>query len=165
MKTTLKYALFISSASIIWKLSLFIAKAQDTLLGKYYLFAYFLFILLGILFGIKSHQKNNPEGTSLGSKIKSGMKITSLNALFYSAFIFVYYKWIDLSFFNSKIEKDLLLMKSRNNTATEIEQYLNTTKILYSPSSLFQATLFGFILIGALYSIFCALAMHKKWIK
>ena len=165
MKLVLKYALFISSFSIIWKLSLFIANAQNTVLGKYYLFAYFLFILVGILFGLKEYIKKHPEGTSIGEKIKVGMKISGLNALLYSAFIFLYYRWIDISFFASKINKDLLLMKSRNNSPSEIEQYLNTVKILYSPSSLFQATLFGFLLIGIIYSILCSLALHKRWIK
>ena len=107
----------------------------------------------------------NTDGTSLGQKIKTGMKISALNALLFSSFIYIYYKWIDLMFFTAKINKDLLLMKSRNNSPAEIEQYLKTTSILYSPSSLFQATLFGFIVIGAIYSILCSLALHKKWIR
>ena len=146
-------------------MSLFIANAQNTVLGKYYLFAYFLFILVGILFGLKEYIKNDTVGTSIGEKIKVGIKISGLNALLYSAFIFIYYKWIDIRFFASKINKDMLLMKSRNNSPSEIEQYLNTAKNFFSPSSLFQATLFGFLLIGIIYSILCSMALHKRWIK
>ena len=78
-----------------------------------------------------------------------------------SVFIYIYYSWIDPGFFTHKINEALILMKSNGNTPEEIKEYILTAKIIFSPGKLSSFTLFGYLILGIIYSAICGLLLHK----
>ena len=134
---------------------------QHEAFGRNGVFIPLLFILIGIFLGMRETRFRSSNSISLKTSINNGVKISAINAVIMSAFIYIYYTWIDPGFFTHKINEALVLMKSNGNTPEEIKEYILTAKIIFSPGKLSSFTLFGYLMLGIIYSAVCGLLLQK----
>lgn len=121
---------------------------------------YFLFLLLAIFFGIRSFFLEHPS-SKFSQLFKVGARVSAVFTLIVSAFSFVFYKFIDTTFFTGQIETRLDEAKSLNYTAEQIEKLTGNLEIVFSVATHLSVTLIGYLLLGISYSLIVALIFRK----
>lgn len=167
-KIAIKYALFITVASIVVKLAVFHAGLQHEELGRLSLLIPILFLLLGLFLGIIEMQKStdvNNEHIGFKNDAKNGILIATFNAIFYSAFIYLYYSQIDAGFFYYRISEGLKTLFEQGSTKEELINYYKNAHFFLNPSKQSYFTFFGYVFMGLLYSIAIAFIINTKTFK
>ncbi|PCJ86992.1 MAG: hypothetical protein COA57_05290 [Flavobacteriales bacterium] len=175
--SSLKFALVFASLSILLKLGLFTANILPKSDGTFYLIAVnLMFILLAVFFSInKARVKLNGMPRSVASYAKEGMKSAAVFALTMALFGYIYYQYIDADYLPNMIEQriaaaenaDFEQLQKDNLQFSKItkEEFIHAQKeqaqTILSPFSQGTFTLFGYLLIGVVYSLLTAFLMRK----
>lgn len=154
------YTLAIGSAllAIAAKMASFLFLPPDEDTDLYVRFLYLLVFLIALFFGIRFDKQTHP-GSAITDDIKAGMKITSVFALILSAFTWVYYKLINPGYFVSKIERTVDAAAS--NPEAKIEKVRETAEFIFNPFIHTTITLFGFMVLGFIYSLVIVLLLRS----
>jgi hypothetical protein len=125
---------------------------------EYGIFGYFLFILFALFFGMRKHmQKSGFLG--FGDLLKTGMKIGAIYSAIISAFTYIYYRFIDYSYYPGKIAEKMLEAKEAGASEEQIAQAKETLEVMFSASS--PVTLLGFLFTSFIYSLIWTLIFTK----
>jgi hypothetical protein len=163
MKIETRFGLIVLLLSIIWKTSLFAFGARDTFMGQYSVMFVMLFMLLGIYLGLEELRKTVFGGKlSFQQGFKSGMMIAFLHSIFYSLFLYVYYAYIDVTFFAEKIEARVAEARAAGNTEESIESFRQSAEQILSPSVQSTFSLVGLLVLSAFYAGIIAKMIEKK---
>jgi hypothetical protein len=159
----LRYALSVSALSIILKLAIFFGGYNFKWPDNYYLYAVFLFMLLGIFLGMRSRIIETNRKISLKNLIKDGCKIASLNAVFLAAFLFIYYKFIDIHYFQQKIQDSMALMDARGDSIEDMMRYyMNAKYFIFAANNVASFALFGYLVLGCIYAILSGILLRRN---
>lgn len=164
----LKYALYITVASIIVKLSVYHAGIQHQEFGQISLLIPVLFLLIGLLIGIRGMSKNAAQTNELSdfkNDTKNGFRIAAFNAIFYSVFIYIYYVYIDADFFNYRINEGLKNLFEQGAKKEELINYYQNAHFFLNPPRQAYFTFFGYLFMGLLYSVAIAFFFNTKTFK
>lgn len=164
----LKYALFITVASIIVKLSIFHFGLQHDDIGRLSLIIPILFLLIGLVVGMismKDTSNNADEKISFKNDAKNGIRIAALNAIFFSLFIYLYYSVIDANFFDYRISEGLKALFKQGSSKEELKNYYINARFFLNPSRQAYFTFFGYLFMGLLYSVAIAFIINTKTFK
>lgn len=93
---------------------------------------YFLFLLLAIFFGVKDYFKSNPE-SNFGKLFKQGAQIGALFSLFVSMFTYVFYRFIDTTFFADQKAERWAQVDKMKMTAEQLTNFQSTMDIIFDP--------------------------------
>lgn len=155
-------AIRMTAVSVFLKMLVFTMNWQQTNYEKVYFFANVFILMSGIFFGIRNFKKSEPAKTEFIADFKAGMKVAALYSIFMAAFVFIYYKIIDVEYFINKLEMQLELARENNmnlQNAREMGEF--------ALSAFFQSTvtLVGFLILGSFYSGILAFLMRKLKMK
>jgi amino acid transporter len=118
-----------------------------------------VFVLMsGVFFGIRLFKRQQSGKTSFLQDLKAGMRITALYALFMTAFVYVYYNWIDASYFAEKLQNQLRLAEENGMDLANVKR---TGEFVLSPFFQSTVTLVGFLLLGSFYSAMITFLVRK----
>lgn len=161
MKTPTSIAVWMVLISIVLKLFVFITSNQFTDIGQVAVFGNIFFLLTGIFLGIrlfKKTQLSKETASSFIDDFKAGMKVAALYSVMMAAFVYIYYSFIDISYFDIKLAKQIEMAQEQN---MNLEQIKTTGEMVLSPFFQTTITLIGFILLGSFYSSILAFLMRK----
>lgn len=161
MKTPLSIAVWMVLISIVLKLFVFLTSNQFTDVGQIAVFGNIFFLLTGIFLGIrlfKKAQLQKTKGSTFIDDFKAGMKVAALYSVLMAGFVFVYYSFIDPSYFDIKLAKQIEVAQSQD---MNIEQVKATGEFILTPFFQTTITLIGFILLGSFYASILAFLMRK----
>jgi hypothetical protein len=162
MKHPIVYsALYASILSIIAKMSYFIWLAPSEDWSMYTRFFYLLCFLAALFFGLRTWKLQQGQGDFAGD-MKTSMKIASIYALVISSFTWLYYKWIDPSYFEGRRAEAISSAASSGADETQLENVTNTVAFIFDPFTHATITLFGYIAIGLFYSIVVVLLFRAR---
>ncbi len=164
----IKYALIITVASIIVKLAIYHAGLQHQEIGRLSLLIPILFLLIGILLGIRAMSKsssNIDEFNGFKNDAKNGIRIAAFNAIFFSAFIYLYYSQIDAGFFQYRISEGIKTLFEQGASKEELIQYHQNAHFFLNPARQSYFTFFGYLFMGLLYSVAIAFFINTKTFK
>jgi phosphotransferase system glucose/maltose/N-acetylglucosamine-specific IIC component len=164
----IKYALFVTVASIIVKLAIYHTGLQHEEYGRLSLLIPILFLLIGLLLGIRAMSKSavhNDEFSGFKNDAKNGIRIAAFNAIFFSAFIYLYYSQIDADFFHYRISEGLKTLFEQGSPKEELIQYYQNAHFFLNPSRQSYFTFFGYLFMGLLYSVAIAFFINTKTFK
>jgi hypothetical protein len=164
----IKYALFITLASIIVKLSIYHAGLQHNKIGQLSLLIPILFLLIGLFLGIRAMGKFpeiNDEFNAFKHDFKNGIRIAAYNAIFYSIFIYLYYSQIDAGFFHHRITEGLKSLFAQGSSKEQLIIYYQNAQFFLNPTRHAYFTFFGYLFIGLLYAIAIAFFINTKTFK
>lgn len=170
LKTT-QIALFFGLLTIVAKLTVY----GFGLEYRYTIFSNLLLILASIFFSIRNYKFQNSLHTSFVNDFKEGLKAGVVFALVVAAVAYVYYGQINPEFLQEKIDERIVLAENANidsliqagriDASMTKEQLVareqeNVSKI-YSPFYYSTLSLVGYIIVGAIYSVFMTIIIRR----
>ena len=145
-------------ASILLKMIVFFASKQFTFYESVAIFINIFILLTGVFLGIWNYRKSIGKSDSFISYVKEGMKVAAFYAILMTAFVYIYYSFIDPSYFEIKLAKQLELA-SKNDL--NVKQVKEMGEVVLSPFFQSTITLIGFLLLGSFYSSIVTFLLRK----
>lgn len=158
MKSFISIATWMVGLSVLLKLAVFFSATQFETFGRFAIFGNIFFLLLGIFFGLRLHKQKVLSKSSYLEDFKAGMRVAAYYALFMSAFVFLYYNYIDPDYFEIRLAKQLEIARENQ---MDLEQVKKTGAFFLSPFFQTTISLLGFLLLGSFYSAILAFLMRK----
>ncbi len=185
MKPTIKYGLIFALCWVILKLT-FLQVGWNS--EKHYFISACLNILgllLAIVFGLKKFIDTDTETESNALRdIKNAMTSAVIYSMVVALFMYIYYTWIDQSFFDYKIQEvemqlkevisdpeQLRQLKQSNQsfevmTSDEIyEKQMENPKLFFSPKFITTLSVLGMLFLSMIYSIIITIIFRKLFYK
>ena len=163
MKKSFSFAVWMTFASVVFKLLLYFLEVDLQKSITYVAFFNLLVISVGTFFGIRNFKILNPEIRSFKEDVKSGMRIAALYAALMSVFVYVYYNNIDSqafeTFINTRLENTQQAID--NGETIDIERVESVARFIFSPRTHATITLFGFLMAGTIYSLLISYFMRR----
>jgi hypothetical protein len=156
MAKSLNIALNFALIAIVVKFALFILELSL----EYGVYGYFLFILFALFFGLRKHFDIN-KYQGFGNTFKEGMRISSVYSLVITVFTYIYYKFIDTGFLPGKLRERVIAAKEAGYSEEQIEQIREGGEFIFSLAIHTSFTLFGFMILGLVYSVIWAFLFWK----
>ncbi|GAB5539454.1 MAG: hypothetical protein Salg2KO_15570 [Salibacteraceae bacterium] len=156
MKPYQNISIIAALTCVIAKMSYFLILAPDEAWDNYVRLYYLFAFLVALFFGLRSYKKSflNSDFTH---DVKTGMKITSIFALIVALFTWVYYRWINPSYFEQRIEEAIA-----QAPAESVEAITSNVELIFNPFTHSTITLFGMMVIGFFYTLIVVLIMRAK---
>lgn len=156
MPRSLNIALNFALIAIAVKLAVFFLNLP----AEFGIYGYFLFILIALFFGLRKHFERKGY-KSFGNTLKEGMRISSVYSITITIFTWLYYKFVDTDFLPSRLAERVFEAKELGYSEEQIEQVRQTGEFFFSVSIHTSFTLFGFMIVGLVYSIIWAAIFWK----
>lgn len=158
MKSNFSIVVWMMVISVFLKMLIFSLNYQFSWYERVAVFGNVFVLMSGVFFGIRLFKKQQAEKTSFLQDLKAGMRITALYALLMTAFVYVYYNWIDASYFAEKLQSQLKLAEENGMDLTNVKK---TGEFVLSPFFQSTVTLVGFLLLGSFYSAIITFLVRK----
>ena len=130
MKTNFSIVVWMMVFSVLLKMLIYFFKLQFTGYERAAMFGNIFILMTGVYLGIKLFKNTESAKTAFLEDLKAGMRITSLYALFMTAFVYVYYSNIDTTYFQQKLANQLVLAEQNGLDVANIKQ---TGEFVLSP--------------------------------
>lgn len=144
---------------VIAKLVAFMAgvSAQDTQTG--FIIGHLLLILLGVFFA----QMFQPADSTFIEDVKMSMKNVGTYSIINAAFLFIYYKYIDIAYFPNRIAS---MVEQTNNLpeGTSVEQVTETYELFFTAFNWSTLSLLAWMITGVIYTLLFT-AFHRKFLR
>ena len=148
--------------SIFMKMTIFAANLQFTGYVRIYFFGNLFVIMIGVFLGIRLFKNISPDKTGFLADVKAGIKVAGMYAVLMSLFVYLYYSFIDSSYFPLKIEEQMrLLEESGRATGDELVKSRETAQFILAPYFLSTVTLILYLLLGTFYSSLITFFVRK----
>lgn len=148
--------------SIFMKMTIFAANLQFTGYERIYFFGNLFVIMIGVFLGIRLFKNISPDKTGFLADVKAGIKVAGMYAVLMSLFVYLYYSFIDSSYFPLKIEEQMrLLEESGRATGDELVKSRETAQFILAPYFQSTVTLILYLLLGTFYSSLITFFVRK----
>ncbi|MAY82796.1 MAG: hypothetical protein CMP59_01550 [Flavobacteriales bacterium] len=145
--------------SFLLKLSVYFNGLQFSTYENVTIFANLFVLMTGVFFGIRLFKSNQKEATSFFDDFKAGMRVASIYALLISVFFYVYYSYIDSSYFDIRIQTQIESMQ--NLDQIDKDNAREMLDLIYSPYIWSTSSLLGYLFLGSFYSAIIAFLVRK----
>ena len=162
MKTHFSIVVWMLVVSIFMKMTIFAANLQFTGYERIYFFGNLFVIMIGVFLGIRLFKNISPDKTGFLADVKAGIKVAGMYAVLMSLFVYLYYSFIDSSYFPLKIEEQMrLLEESGRATGDELVKSRETAQFILAPYFQSTVTLILYLLLGTFYSSLITFFVRK----
>jgi len=162
MKTHFSIVVWMLVVSIFMKMVVFAANLQFTGYERIYFFGNFFVIMVGVFLGIRLFKEISSEKTKFLADVKAGIKVAGMYAVFMSLFVYLYYSFIDPSYFPTKIDDQMrLLEESGRASGNDLVQSRETAGFILAPYFQSTVTLILYLLLGTFYSSLITFFVRK----
>ena len=145
---TLKVAIILALTAGVIRLLTFFGGFSSPNVAKYVIFGHMLCILLSIFFGIRYSQQG--KETTPGGDLKSGIKAGGVYTLISTAFVYIYFRFIDINYFAIKQQE---LIEAEVKRGGNIDQIKDKVESFFSLMNYTTVTLLGLMMITFLYAV------------
>ena len=121
---------------------------------------YFLFLLLAIFFGVREYFRANVSSNFV-QLFKYGAQIGALFSLLVSVFTYIFYRFIDVFFFQEMIDERMANINNAEATAQQIENYRSNLEMVFNANTQSMVTLISFVMLGLTYSAIVSVILSK----
>ena len=158
------YSLSFVSLAIFVKLFVFFSNNQyNADIDTAAMYANMLFLLFCVFFTLRSYKKRESHSQFLDD-VKTCGKAVALYALVMASYNYTHYRFVDSEYLNTKItermelaqqvDESILLNHPKGYSKEEfLENELKMTQFIFSAFNHASFTLFGYLLMGILYTI------------
>ena len=145
--------------SFLLKLSIYFNSLQFSTFEHVALFANIFILMTGVFLGIRLFKSQKQEATTYIDDFKAGMRIAAIYALLMSIFLYIYYAYLDPSYFEIKLQKQLELAQNKENV--DLNKAKEMGEFILSPYFQSTVSLLGFLILGSIYSALIAFLVRK----
>lgn len=121
---------------------------------------YLLFLLLAVFFSVRTYFITKPESTFV-QLFKSGARASALFSIIVGGFTYIFYKFIDTTYFLGLIEGRLDEARAKGYSLEDIEKMTGNLEFAFSLIPYIPATILFFTIIGISYSVIVAFIFRK----
>ena len=161
MKTHFSIVIWMLAISMLMKMIVFMMGWQFTGYEKIYFFGNLFVIMTGVFLGIRLFKSLTPNKTTFIADLKAGMKVVGMYAVLMSFFVYIYYSYINPSYFDVKLNDQLNLAENAGITGKDLQQRKETGKFVLSPYFQSTVTLILYLLLGTFYSSIITFFVRK----
>lgn len=161
MKSHFSIVIWMLGISMLMRMLVYAAGLQFTAYENIYFFGNPFIIMVGIFLGIRLFKEQMPEKTSFIADAKAGMKVVGMYAVLMSVFVYVYYSYIDPSYFEIKLGNQVDLLAENGASQADLKKARETGELILSPYFQSTVTLILFILLGTFYSSIITFFVRK----
>ena len=161
MKSHFSIVIWMLAISMFMKMLIYVGRYQFTNYENIYFFGNTFIIMIGIFMGIRLFKAQMPSKTSFLADVKAGMKVAGMYAVFMSGFVYVYYNYIDPSYFEIKLANQMELLAANGAEKGALKKAKDTGEFVLSPYFQSTVTLILFILFGTFYSSIITFFVRK----
>ncbi|MCB0802308.1 MAG: DUF4199 domain-containing protein [Flavobacteriales bacterium] len=147
--------------SMLMKMLVFAGGYQFTDYEKIYFFGNLFIIMVGTFLGIRLFKNIHVEKTTFLADVKAGMKVAGMYAVLMSFFVYVYYTYIDVDYFEIKLSRQLELMAESGADKLALNQARKTGGFVLSPYFQSTVTLILYLLFGSFYASIITFFVRK----
>ena len=158
MKSFFSIALWMVGLSVLLKLLVFFTGSQFDAFGRFAIFGNIFFLLFGIFLGLRLHKQKVLSASTFIDDFKAGMNVAAYYAILMSAFVYLYYTFIDPDYFDIRLAKQLDIAKENGMNLAEVKK---TGAFFLSPFFQTTISLLGFLLLGSFYAAILSFLMRK----
>lgn len=149
---TTRFAVFFALSACIFRLITFYGGWLTPKTAQYVIFMHLLFILLAVFIAVRVNQnKEIDEQRKLGDDIKTGFKAGSIYSIITTAFVFVYFKFIDVNYFIFK-QQELIAAQLKDPTADPV-RVKQGVEDFFSLTNYCSVTLLGLMVVTFIYTV------------
>lgn len=145
--------------SFLLKLSIYFNDLQFSTSEKVAIFANIFVLMTGVFFGIRLFKSRQKEETAYLDDFKAGMRIAALYALFMAFFLYIYYEYIDPTYFQIKLEQQFEAVQNQENI--DLSKAKEMGEFILSPYFQSTISLLGYLILGSFYSALIAFLVRK----
>lgn len=145
--------------SFLLKLSVYFNSLQFSNFENVALLANIFVLMTGVFFGIRLFKSQQKEASTYIGDFKAGMRIAAVYALFMSIFLYLYYAYIDPTYFEIKLQNQLEAAQNQENI--NLEKAKEMGEFILSPYFQSTVSLLGFLILGSFYSAMIAFLVRK----
>ena len=162
MKSNFSIVVWMMVVSILLKLIVFAGNYQYTSVEQFSIFGNIFVLLTGVFLGIQQFKNRVQTKTSFLQDVKAGMRVAALYAIFITLFVYLYYSFIDNTYFSVKLSNQIqLLEQSEEGSAANIKKAKELGAFILSPFFHSTVTLIGFLILGSFYAAIITFLVRK----
>lgn len=144
--------------SILFKMAVYFNGLQWQTFDQIARFANIFILMSGVFFAIRLHKMGANEATPYIEDFKAGLRIAALYAIAMSAFLYLYYAFIDPNYFSEIIFDPQFEEDVDAETRQKVKEGGEFVKSAFFHSTI---SLTGFLLLGSFYSAMIAFLVRK----
>lgn len=145
--------------SILFKMMVFFNDLQGEPFDRIGRFANIFVLMSGVFFAIRLFKSQEEKATEYLDDFKAGMRIAALYAIAMAAFLYLYYEFIDPTYFESyPLGAEEKTKEMAGEELAKAKETLEFAKSAYFNSTI---SLLGFLLLGSFYSALIAFLVRK----
>jgi len=145
--------------SFLLKLSIYFNNLQFSTMDNAVLFANIFILMTGVFFGIRQFKGTREDVTSYLEDFKAGIRIAAIYAVCMSVFLYLYYAYIDPSYFEIKLQRQLEAAQNQDNI--DLAKAKEMGQFVLSPYFQSTLSLIGFLILGSFYSAIISFLVRK----
>lgn len=163
MKIALKYGLIYSGINIVWTLLMFITELNRSDYSWVFNLIAVAFPVICIAMAVKEY-KAGPGGgyMTFGQAFKHGLVISLVGGLIFSAFNVVYLEYIDTTFMEFQMQKQVDKMTEMGMGEADIERALEQSASFQTPFWMFTMAVLVSLIFGLIISLIMAAILKKE---
>lgn len=158
-RTALKYGILTSVAIMVFTTILNVSgQSQNKWLA---MFSYVIMIV-GIVLAMKEFRETNKGFMTYGEGLGLGSLVSAILGFFASMFAMVYIKFIDPTIMTQTLDKARADMEAQGLDDAQIDRFMETSQKFSSPGIMFAAGVFGYLLMGFIFSLIIAAIVRRE---
>ncbi len=157
-RTALKYGILTSVAIIIFTTITFVSGQSQ---NKWLAMVSYLIMIIGIYLAMKEYRETNKGFMSYGEGLGLGSLVSAILGFFSSMFSMFYVRFIDPTIRTQILDKARADMEAQGLDDSQIDHYMELSEKFSSPGIMFAAGVFGFLLLGFIFSLIIAAILRR----
>ncbi len=155
----LTYGAIVGIALIIWTILLFI---MDLSFNKWLGYVSYLFIIAGIILGMKSYRDNVQGGfINYGKALGIGVLISLIAGIISALYFLIHINFVDTEFLAKSQQFTEEQMLSKGLTEEQVEMQIEMTSKFMRPGFMFIMSIVGNVFMGTIISLIIAAFVKK----
>lgn len=162
MKIALKYGLIYSGINIVWSLLMYVTELNRSEMSWVFNLLALAIPVICIVLAVKEYRLTVGNGfISFGEAFKNGLVVCLIGGLIAAAYSILYIKFIDPTFMDFMMQKQVTSMQDMGMSEGDIEKAINRSAKMQTPFWMFTWALVGSLFVGAVISLIMAAILKK----
>ncbi|GLU56658.1 DUF4199 domain-containing protein [Dyadobacter frigoris] len=158
-RTALKYGVLTSVAIMVFTTILNISGQSQ---NKWLAMISYVIMIVGIVLAMKEFREINKGFMTYGEGLGLGSLVSAILGFFASMFAMVYIKFIDPTIMTQTLDKARADMEAQGLDDSQIDRFMETSEKFSSPGIMFAAGVFGYLIMGFIFSLVIAAIVRRE---
>lgn len=158
-RTALKYGILTAIGIMVFTT---IVNVSGQSQNKWLAIVSYIIMIVGIVMAMKEFRETNRGFMGYGEGLGLGSLTSAVLGLLASVFAMIYIRFIDTTIMTQMLDKARSDMEKQGLDDAQIDNYMEISQKFSSPGIMFASMVFGYLLIGFVFSLIIAAIMRRE---